>query len=229
MIDLLLSSSEQRAVRALVAAEPVSGMLPCRQILAHVAVLIPCDSVAVEVADPKGFLVDSICLARAQHGRPQWRAGEPRAGIVHKALDPRQHSWLAAHGLTDELVLGLRDHGAQVVQLSLVRRERRFSERDSAVLRMIAPALERTLRSLPAPTPPATLTVQERRVLQLVATGLSNTEIADRLYVAPCTVRKHLEHAFRKLGVTNRLAAVIAFERHHRVGREPRGRPEKYA
>jgi DNA-binding CsgD family transcriptional regulator len=28
--------------------------------------------------------------------------------------------------------------------------------------------------------------------------------------VATCTVRKHLEHAYRKLGVTNRLAAVIA-------------------
>jgi DNA-binding NarL/FixJ family response regulator len=29
--------------------------------------------------------------------------------------------------------------------------------------------------------------------------------------VATCTVRKHLEHAYRKLGVTNRLAAVVAF------------------
>ena len=44
----------------------------------------------------------------------------------------------------------------------------------------------------------------------LVAPGLSNSEIAQRMGVATCTVRKHLEHAYRKLGVTNRLAAAVA-------------------
>ena len=47
-------------------------------------------------------------------------------------------------------------------------------------------------------------------MLDLVAAGLSNAAIAERLYVAPCTVRKHLEHAYRKLGVSNRYAAVHA-------------------
>ena len=49
-------------------------------------------------------------------------------------------------------------------------------------------------------------------MLQLVAVGQSNAEIAARLSIAPCTVRKHLEHIFPKLGVTNRLAAAVAFE-----------------
>ncbi len=40
----------------------------------------------------------------------------------------------------------------------------------------------------------------------------SNAQIADRLCIAPSTVRKHLEHIFPKLGVTNRLAAAMAFE-----------------
>ena len=44
----------------------------------------------------------------------------------------------------------------------------------------------------------------------LVAAGFANVEIAQRMGVATCTVRKHLEHAYRKLGVTNRLAAAIA-------------------
>ena len=49
-------------------------------------------------------------------------------------------------------------------------------------------------------------------MLGLVATGMSNAEIAEQLVVAPCTVRKHLENAYRKLGVTNRLAAMNALE-----------------
>ena len=83
------------------------------------------------------------------------------------------------------------------------------------MLGLLAPALERLMRERPSSTLPS-LTVQERRVLQHVAAGLSNAEIAERLFVAPCTVRKHLENAYRKLGVTNRTAAVAA------VGREGR-------
>ena len=37
-------------------------------------------------------------------------------------------------------------------------------------------------------------------------------EIAERMGVATCTVRKHLEHAYRKLGVTNRLAAACVLQ-----------------
>jgi DNA-binding CsgD family transcriptional regulator len=76
----------------------------------------------------------------------------------------------------------------------------------------VAPALERLLRERPTPALPPSLTVQERRVLQQVAAGLTNAEIAERMFIAPCTVRKHLENAYRKLGVTNRLAAVVALE-----------------
>jgi hypothetical protein len=44
-----------------------------------------------------------------------------------------------------------------------------------------------------------------------VAAGFSNPEVAANLCIAAATVRKHLEHAYRKLGVSNRLAAVIQF------------------
>ena len=51
----------------------------------------------------------------------------------------------------------------------------------------------------------------ERPILQLLATGRSNSDIAADLYVSVATVRKHLEHAYRKLGVHSRMAAVVAF------------------
>ena len=54
----------------------------------------------------------------------------------------------------------------------------------------------------------ARLTPREREVLGLVAEGLTNDEIARRLWVAPSTVAKHLEQAYSKLGVHSRTAAV---------------------
>ena len=52
------------------------------------------------------------------------------------------------------------------------------------------------------------LTRREREVLGLVADGLTNAEIAKRLWVAQSTVGKHVEHAYSKLRVHSRTAAV---------------------
>jgi DNA-binding CsgD family transcriptional regulator len=54
------------------------------------------------------------------------------------------------------------------------------------------------------------LTPSERRVLGIVALGLTDRAAARRLGIAEATVHKHLEHAYRKLGVTNRVAATRA-------------------
>jgi DNA-binding CsgD family transcriptional regulator/tetratricopeptide (TPR) repeat protein len=51
---------------------------------------------------------------------------------------------------------------------------------------------------------PPGLTGQELRVARLVASGLSNREVAAHLYVSPKTVEYHLAHAFTKLGVRSR-------------------------
>jgi DNA-binding CsgD family transcriptional regulator len=48
------------------------------------------------------------------------------------------------------------------------------------------------------------LTASERRVVALAAEGLSNREIAERLFVTQRTVETHLGHAFAKLGVRRR-------------------------
>jgi len=52
------------------------------------------------------------------------------------------------------------------------------------------------------------LSFRERQILALVVAGLTNDEIAGRLYLAETTVKGHLTSAFRRLGVRSRREAV---------------------
>ncbi len=53
------------------------------------------------------------------------------------------------------------------------------------------------------------LTPRELDAVRLVAEGLSNQEIADRLGVSPLTVRSHLSHVYGKLGLANRVELAL--------------------
>jgi DNA-binding NarL/FixJ family response regulator len=61
------------------------------------------------------------------------------------------------------------------------------------------------------PTTLMELTPQERTVARLVATGLTNRAIAERLFVTTNTVETHLRHIFQKLDVTSRTQLAIRF------------------
>ena len=82
---------------------------------------------------------------------------------------------------------------------------------------LLAPSVTRRLiasfASRPdAPTPPpevGELTDREREVLVLMARGLSNGEIARELFVAETTVKTHVGHVLRKLGLRDRAQAVV--------------------
>jgi DNA-binding NarL/FixJ family response regulator len=52
--------------------------------------------------------------------------------------------------------------------------------------------------------------LREKQVLQLVAAGLTNAEIADRLFLSESTIKSHLSSSFRKLGVSSRAEAAAA-------------------
>lgn len=63
-------------------------------------------------------------------------------------------------------------------------------------------------------TPTTALSSREVEVVQLVAAGLSNEQIARRLFISQATVKSHLVHVFTKLDVDSRTAAVaVAAER----------------
>jgi DNA-binding CsgD family transcriptional regulator len=99
-----------------------------------------------------------------------------------------------------------------------------FSERDCAVLDMLRPHFrnlearaalgQRLSESVGTQGGGGTsgayagLTPREREIVWLVAEGKTNAQIAVKLWVAPSTVKKHLEHVYEKLGVGGRTAAA---------------------
>lgn len=62
---------------------------------------------------------------------------------------------------------------------------------------------------VPQATPFPQLTAREREVLDLIAAGMSNADIAERLYLSPKTVRNNVSNVFAKLQVADRGQAII--------------------
>ena len=56
--------------------------------------------------------------------------------------------------------------------------------------------------------PPAGLTPREVEVLGLVATGMTNAQVAEELFLSPRTVQRHLNSVYHKIGVGSRTAAT---------------------
>jgi DNA-binding CsgD family transcriptional regulator len=104
--------------------------------------------------------------------------------------------------------------GAEFVELDsrnhvLLEHEPAWQRFQDAVLAFLSPE-----QTLPAPVF-ASLSQRERQVLALMAEGLSNTEIGERLSISEKTVRNHASNVFDKLGVWSRAQAIV-FARDHR-------------
>src|SRR5690348_12603359 len=92
----------------------------------------------------------------------------------------------------------------------------------SVTRRLIEAFSSRPASTAPAPSKLASLTPRERDILLLVARGQSNAEIAGALVVSEATVKTHVGHLLAKLGLRDRVQAVIlAYE----TGAVTPGRP----
>jgi DNA-binding NarL/FixJ family response regulator len=93
----------------------------------------------------------------------------------------------------------------------------------SVTRRLIEAFASRPASTAPAPSKLASLTPRERDILLLVARGQSNAEIAGALVVSEATVKTHVTHLLAKLGLRDRVQAVIlAYE----TGAVIPGRPD---
>ena len=124
------------------------------------------------------------------------------AGVVEFAT-PRARALLERYGLVEEqrlLPAVLRRRALQVAHGDH-RLHVRIARTDNLYVLMLD---EQDLRL-------EKLSAREREVIGLAGSGQANEAIAFELGIAPATVAKHLEHAYRKLGVQNRTAAAALF------------------
>ncbi len=108
-----------------------------------------------------------------------------------------------------------KDAGAREIREALERVTRGQPAIDPAVQQHLLDVITASGPGAePAPQFPGGLTAREAEVLALIARGLSNTEIANRLMVSETTVKSHINHLFAKTGVRDRAQAVTYAYRH---------------
>jgi DNA-binding CsgD family transcriptional regulator len=214
LAPLDLSVTDVTEIRRLLTLDETGHPDRIRYCLVGLMRLVPCDVAGFAIGDRHGYVEHAVVVPEG-HDQELGRCGSALlwpTGIEHhvartaagqQGVDARTST-----GARDTLRIGFGVGGDRIAQFWLDRRSQLFEPRHVQILSMLEPALARVARRPPDSRVSAALSESERRVVQLVALGGTNREIACRLAVTEATVRKHLEHAYRKLGVTNRTAAA---------------------
>jgi DNA-binding NarL/FixJ family response regulator len=134
---------------------------------------------------------------------------------VYEALRAGASGFLVKHTEPAELIRAVRVVAAGESLLS-----------PGATRRLIAAFVDSGAGATPVPQPPREvneLTTREREVVELVADGLSNEEIAQRWYVSNATVRTHVSRAMTKLRARDRAQLVVFAYRYGLAAIPPAG------
>ncbi|MGH3209047.1 MAG: response regulator [Trebonia sp.] len=146
---------------------------------------------------------------------------------VYRALRAGASGFLVKDAEPEELIRAVRvvHRGEALLSPSVTRRLIASLARRAPAVPAVAGPDATAGRVLPA-ADLARLTEREREVLALVAQGLSNDEIATRLYLSPLTTKTHVSHIMTKLRARDRAQlVVIAYESGLVVpGESPEGR-----
>lgn len=142
-------------------------------------------------------------------------AGDGQAIVVHGADGRIDHATSEARRLLARwfgpssgcLARGLEEW------LRLARPGDRYTERRNGSVLVVEAVGHYTAHVREHASGVARLTPREGEILALVAEGKTNGQIAEQLWISGGTVRRHLEHAYAKLGVHTRTAAVRAARR----------------
>jgi DNA-binding CsgD family transcriptional regulator len=142
---------------------------------------------------------DYVSVTRASDFESRRQLSTSRTGDV-----------LRANGMRHEVLLPLAPRGPHDERLLLWREDGPdFSDRDVLLLAMVRAHIVALRDAVLAQSRnPVNLTERQLQLLRLVATGLTNRQIARQLDLSEHTVRKHLENIFERLQVTSRTAAV---------------------
>jgi pimeloyl-ACP methyl ester carboxylesterase/DNA-binding CsgD family transcriptional regulator len=164
---------------------------------------------------------NELCLRSTSSGEVAARLLESRALMEMTAdLGKVQSPTLVLHARSDEVIsieegrlLAAAIPNTEFVELD--SRNHVLLEHEPAWQRFCEAVLSFTGRRAGTSTSPfSALSVRERQVLSLMAEGLSNLDIADRLAISEKTVRNHASTVFDKLGVWSRAQAIV-FARDH--------------
>ena len=109
-----------------------------------------------------------------------------------------------------------KDAGADDIRAAVEAVARGEAALDPSVQRHVVAALAEP--AAPASDLPDELTPREAEVLALIAEGLTNAEIAERLVVSAATVKSHVNHIFGKIGARDRAQAVVYAYAHGLAG-----------
>jgi len=112
-----------------------------------------------------------------------------------------------------------KDAGAEQIRSAVERVAAGEAAIDPAVQRQLITAVQRgeTPAEPDCDELPDGLTPREAEVLELIAAGLSNGEISERLVVSAATVKSHVNHLFAKIGARDRAQAVAYAYQHELV------------